>query len=138
MRDELQQLAVSLGIEKQVHLLGFRSDVMSVMQAADLVVLPSIAKEGLGLVLVEAALLDKVTIGSNAPGIDEAIQDGVTGLLVPPGDAAALAEKLALLLDDSALRCQMGAAGHTRAVQMFSQSAMVDQFEAIYRELAGR
>lgn len=138
MTEQLQQQAAALGIADRVRLLGFRRDVMSVMQAADVVVLPSIAKEGLGLVLVEAALLEKPTIGSNAPGIDEAVQGGVTGLLVAPGDAAALAEGLALLLGDAALRSQMGQAGRQRALQMFTQEAMVDQFEAIYRELVAQ
>jgi glycosyltransferase involved in cell wall biosynthesis len=138
MLGELQQLAASLGIGDRVRLLGFRSDVISIMNAADLVVLPSVAKEGLGLVLVEAALLDKATIGSNAPGIDEAIQDGVTGLLVPPADADALAGQIGMLLGDPDLRRRMGAAGHARALRMFSQNAMVDQFESIYRELARR
>jgi glycosyltransferase involved in cell wall biosynthesis len=138
MAEQLQLQAVELGIKEQVRLLGFRRDVMSVMQASDVVVLPSIAKEGLGLVLVEAALLEKPAIGSNAPGIDEAVLDGVTGLLVPPGDAAALADSLAVLLDDAALRSQMGQAGRKRALQMFTQEAMVDQFEAIYRELAAK
>lgn len=135
MTEQLQQQAAELGIADRVRLLGFRRDVMSVMQAADVVVLPSIAKEGLGLVLVEAALLEKPTLGSNAPGIDEALQDGVTGLLVPPGNATALAECLAMLLDNAELRRQMGQAGRERALQMFTQEAMVDQFEAIYREL---
>lgn len=138
MAEQLQQQAAALGIAGRVRLLGFRRDVMSVMQAADIVVLPSIAKEGLGLVLVEAALLEKPTIGSNAPGIDEAVEDGVTGLLVAPGDATALAERLALLLGDAVLRCQMGQAGRERALQMFTQEAMVDQFEAIYRELVAQ
>jgi glycosyltransferase involved in cell wall biosynthesis len=138
MAEQLQQQAAALGIADRVRLLGFRRDVMSVMQAADVVVLPSIAKEGLGLVLVEAALLEKPTIGSNAPGIDEAVQDGVTGLLVTPGDATALAEGLTLLLGDAALCSKMGQAGRQRALQMFTQEAMVDQFEAIYRELVAQ
>lgn len=133
--NELQKQARQLGISKQVRLLGFRQDVMSVMNSADVVVLPSIAKEGLGLVLVEAALLQKPTIGSNLPGIDEAVQDGVTGLLVPPCNAEALADKLAFLLDNATLRRQMGIAGQKRAQLEFSQSAMVDSFEAIYKEL---
>lgn len=136
MLDILQQQVTALGIGKQVRLLGFRPDVMSVMNAADVVVLPSIAKEGLGLVLVEAALLEKPTIGSNAPGIDEVIQDGVTGLLVPVADPATLAEKLILLLGNPKLRHQMGVAGRQRASQLFSQTTMVDQFEALYREIS--
>lgn len=135
---ELQQQAIRLGVGDQVRLLGFRQDVMSVMNAADVVVLPSVAKEGLGLVLVEAALLEKPTIGSNAPGIDEAIENSVTGLLVPPGDPAALAEKLVLLLGDARLRHQLGQAGRKRALRMFSQEAMVSGFENIYQELMER
>lgn len=135
MLEALQKQSSELEIADQVRLLGFRSDVMSVMQAADVVVLPSIAKEGLGLVLVEAALLEKPTIGSNAPGIDEAVQDGTTGLLVEPGNAEALAVQLARLLDDVVLRRQMGQAGRERALRMFSQESMVDGFEALYREL---
>lgn len=138
MREALQREAEELGIAAQVRLLGFRQDVISVMNAADVVVLPSIAKEGLGLVLVEAALLEKPTIGSNAPGIDEAVQDGVTGLLVPPADATALAEQLAVLLDNAELRTKLGQAGRVRAVRMFSQAAMVDGCEALYRELVVR
>lgn len=138
MRDALQREAEKLGIAAQVRLLGFRQDVISIMNAADVVVLPSIAKEGLGLVLVEAALLEKPTIGSDAPGIDEAIQNDVTGLLVPPGDAAALAEQLTVLLEDTALRTKLGQAGRARAERIFSQAAMVDGCEALYRELVAR
>lgn len=138
-REELQRAAQRLGIADRVRLLGFRRDVISVMNAADLVVLPSVAKEGLGLVLVEAALLEKATVGSNAPGIDEALQDGVSGLLAPPGDPSGLAERLERLLRDEPLRRQMGHAGRERALQVFSQQAMVDGFEALYAELtAGR
>lgn len=128
----LEQQAADKGVADRIRLLGFRSDVMSVMNAADVVVLPSVAKEGLGLVLVEAALLEKPTIGSNAPGIDEAIQDGVTGLLVPPGNAAALADALSKLLENPALCRKLGVAGRERAVAMFSQAAMVSGFESLY------
>lgn len=134
--DELRRTAAELGIAERVCLLGFREDVISVMNAMDVVVLPSIAKEGLGLALVEAALLEKPTIGSNAPGIDEALEDGVTGLLTPPGNAAALAEKLALLLDDVELRRRMGTAGRSRALRLFSMQAMCDRMEEIYDDLA--
>lgn len=138
MFDELRRMATDLGIAERVCLLGFRSDVISVMNAMDIVVLPSVAKEGLGLALVEAALLEKPAIGSDAPGIDEAIADGVTGLLTPPGDAAALAEKLALLLENAELRQKMGAAGRERALELFSMQGMCDRMELIYRELTVR
>lgn len=134
-RELLQQMSVELGICDRVHLLGFRDDVMSVMNAADLVILPSVAKEGLGLALVEAALLEKPTIGSNAPGIDEALLDGLTGILVPPADSAALSVGMASLLDDPELRKRLGRAGRERALKIFSQQAMVDGFDSLYREI---
>lgn len=135
---DLRARAAQLGIAEHVRLLGFRRDAMSVMNAADVVVLPSIAKEGLGLVLVEAALLQKPTVGSNAPGIDEVISDGTTGLLAVPGNAVDLAEKLARLFDDAAMRQRFGTAGREKALRLFSQEAMIDGFEAVYRELLQR
>lgn len=135
MGDLLRGLAEGLGVGDRIHLLGFRSDAVAVMNAADVAVLPSIAKEGLGLVLVEAALLEKPAVASNAPGIDEALQDGVSGLLVPPGDPQGLAEALDRLLADGDLRRRMGEAGRRRALTTFTIPAMTDGVETVYREL---
>jgi len=131
----LRDLARSLGIGDRVHLLGFRSDAIQIINCLDILILPSIAKEGLGLALVEAALLGKPTIASNAPGIDEALQDGVSGILVPPGDPAHLAAALERLLADPGLRIRMGEAGRQRALTTFTVPAMTDQVEALYYEL---
>ncbi|MBI5483689.1 MAG: glycosyltransferase [Deltaproteobacteria bacterium] len=135
MLDELRELAGSLGIAERVHLLGFRSDAIQLINTMDILILPSIAKEGLGLALVEAALLGKPTIASNAPGIDEALQDGVSGILVPPGNPSELASALERLLADPALRMRMGEAGRKRALETFTVPAMTDQVEALYYEL---
>jgi glycosyltransferase involved in cell wall biosynthesis len=135
MTGELQHLAADLGVAENIHLLGFRSDAAAVMNAMDIVVLPSIAKEGLGLALVEAAILEKPTVASNAPGIDEALMDGVSGILVPPGNPEQLAEALDRLLADRELRKRMGVAGHRRALEKFTIPAMTDGVEAVYREL---
>jgi glycosyltransferase involved in cell wall biosynthesis len=135
MGEQLRGLATELGIASRIHLLGFRPDAIAVMNAMDLVVLPSIAKEGLGLVLIEGALLKKATIASNAPGIDEALVDGVTGLLVQPGSPEHLAQALDRLLTDSGLRESMGEAGRLRALSTFTIPAMTDGVEAVYREL---
>lgn len=135
MHDNLMQIAKDLGIGNMVHLLGYREDVLSVMNSMDIVVLPSIAKEGLGLVLVEAALLGIPTIGSDSPGIDEAVQDGVSGFLVPSGNTEKLAEKIIELLIDQTLRMRLGEAGKIRAHNLFSLEAMTDSTEAVYREM---
>lgn len=135
MVNDLKRLAAELGVAERIHLLGFRSDAVAIMNAMDVLVLPSIAKEGLGLVLVEAALLEKPTVASNAPGINEALEDGVSGLLVPPGDPGQLAGALDRLLSDSTLRTRMGQAGRQRALTTFTIPAMTDAVEAVYREL---
>lgn len=136
-REELEALAGTLGVADKVRFLGFRTDAVDVMQLMDVVVLPSVAKEGLGLALVEGGFLGKATVGSNCPGIDEVVLDGETGLLVPPGDSAALAEALGRLLADPELRARCGRAGRARAEELFTLQAMAARAEAIYRDLLG-
>ncbi len=138
LRDMLLEQARQLGIAERVHFLGFRGDAVSLMNCAEVVVLPSVAKEGLGLALIEAALLGKPTIGSDAPGIDEVIDDGTTGLLVPPADDAALADALRRLLGDAALRQRLGEAGRVRAAARFTVAAMTDACEAAYADVLQR
>ena len=138
LRDMLREQARQLGIGDRVHFLGFRRDAVSLMNCAEIVVLPSISKEGLGLALIEAELLGKPTIGSDAPGIDEVIEDEVAGLLVPPADDAALAGALHRLLADSALRQRLGAAGRERAGTRFTVEAMTDACETAYAEVLAR
>lgn len=135
MAGELRKQAEDLNIGQQVILTGFRADAVALMNAADVAVLPSVAKEGLGLVLVEAALLEKPTVASNAPGIDEALDDGVSGLLVPPGNPEGLAGALDRLLGDRDLCRSMGQAGRQRALELFTVPAMGGAVEAVYREL---
>ena len=139
MRERLERLACDLGIADRVRLPGYRSDAMSLMNLMDVVVLPLVAKEGLGLVLVEAALLGKPTVASDAPGVTEALAVNQTGLVFPPGDAEALAERLDRLLSDAALREQLGSAGRERALRVFTLDAMAARIEGLYNELlAGR
>ncbi len=138
LKEPLTELSASLGIASRVHFLGYREDVMEIVNACDVAVLSSIAKEGLGLVLVEAALLGKPVVASNAPGIDEAVLNGETGVLVPPGDTSALATALNQLLSDPALRQRMGTAGKARALETFSVKSMTDRIEEVYREVINK
>ena len=135
LRARLAQLAARLHISDRVHFLGYRDDAAALMQVCDVIVLPSVAKEGLGLCLIEAAFLGKPTVGSRAPGIKEAIADGQTGLLVPPGDWKALAQALDKLLSSPQLRAALGAAGKQRAHQVFSMEAHTRAIEQLYRRL---
>jgi len=135
-RAEALQLQVDdLGIGSNVILLGYRNDAIALMNASDCVILPSLGKEGLPLVLLEAALLGRPAICSNIPGNNEVVIDGTTGLLFPPGDTDALADSIDLLLSDRELSGRMGAAARCRAMTEFTIEAMTDRMESVYRDL---
>jgi len=133
--DSLRRQAEEAGVGQRAVLLGYRSDAVAIMNAVDCVLLPSLGKEGLPLVLLEAALLGKPAICSNIPGNNEVVLDGLTGLLFPPGDAAALADRIDVLLADKEQRRRMGDAARERAEREFTIEAMTDRVELLYRRL---
>jgi L-malate glycosyltransferase len=137
-RETLISLAEELGVSQRVRLLGYRNDAVSLMNAADVVMLPSLCKEGLPLVLLEAALLGKPAICSNIPGNNEVVLDGETGLLFPPGDAESLATQIDLLVSDQKLRSKMGLAARSRAQGLFTIEAMTDRMVDLYRDVADK
>ena len=104
------------------------------MQVCDLVVLPSVTIEGLGICLIEAAMLRKPVVGSDAPGVREALVDGETGLLAAPGDSADLAAKIAHILGDPGLAADMGERGRERALEKFTVERITDTIESVYLE----
>ncbi len=106
--------------------------------AADVVVSPSIYLDGFVLVNLEAMAASKPTVTTCFGGPPEVVQDGVTGFVINPFDTAAFAEKLHLLLTDSALAAQMGAAGYQRAVTHFSLARFVADMEQVYYDAIAR
>jgi glycosyltransferase involved in cell wall biosynthesis len=129
---ELRRLADALGIAHRVHFLGFRSDIPALMRASALVVHSSIAAEPFGRTVVEGMLAERPVVASRAGGPCEIIEDRVSGILVPPGDPAALAAALGELIDDHSFASRIAAAGRVRAQTKFSLEPMID---AIRREL---
>lgn len=113
---------------------GFRQDMDEVYRQAHIVCLPSL-REGLPTVLIEAAAAGRPIVASDVPGCREVVEDGVNGLLVPPGDPAALAGALAKLAGDPALRQQMGAAGRNIAVSRFSNDKVIAATLDVYSNL---
>ena len=103
---------------------------LRLLAAADVFALPS-HEEGFGLVYVEAALLGVPSVGCAAGGVPEVIEDGRTGLLVPPGDERALACALERLRDAPALRAQLGAAARERALAEFGAALMVQRYRRL-------
>jgi glycosyltransferase involved in cell wall biosynthesis len=114
-----------------VELTGFVADVASQLAAADVVALPS-RNEGLGSVLLDAMDQGKPIVASRVGGIPELVADGDNGLLVPPGDAHALAAAIRTLHGDRALVAAMGERGRLRA-RLYTPARMVDRYEQIYR-----
>jgi glycosyltransferase involved in cell wall biosynthesis len=94
--------------------------------------------EGLGTSILDAMAASKAVVGTTAGGIPEAVEHGVTGLLVPPHNAGALAEAMLRLLKDEPLRRRMGKAGFDRVRTRFNVERMVDQTLAVYERVAGR
>jgi L-malate glycosyltransferase len=128
---ELEQRVKHLHIEKHVLLTGFRSDVLGIIKGADLFVMSS-ETEGLGTSLLDAMAAGKACVGTRAGGISEVIGDGETGVLVSPRDSDALADAVARLLEDAALRKRMGEAGLSRVKAQFSVEKMVQETLAAY------
>lgn len=120
-----------------VELWGYRSDMHAVLPLASVVVLPSY-REGLPKVLIEAAACGRAVVTTDVPGCRDAIEPGVSGLLVPAKDAVALATAIAELLTDKQ-RCQaMGAAGRKLAEQAFDVNSVAEQHLAVYADLLAK
>jgi glycosyltransferase involved in cell wall biosynthesis len=134
LEDYLRDLAAEVGVAERVHVLGPRPDVPSLMQALDAFAMPSIW-EGFGIVLLEAMAAGLPIVASRVATIPEVVVDGETGLLVPAGDAGALAEALATLADDPQRAQTMGVAGRERLRRYFSIDKMVGDTELLYREV---
>jgi glycosyltransferase involved in cell wall biosynthesis len=117
-----------------VEFAGFVPDVRQRLAQADVLVMPSLS-EGLGVAVLEAMAMGKPVVASNTGGLPEAVADGETGLLVPPGNAEALAGALLALLEDPDRAQAMGKAGRRRAVDHFDRRVIVDRMLSLYREV---
>ena len=126
-----------LHLDKHVLLLGFRPDVLSLHKAFDVFVMSSVT-EGLGTSILDAMASSRPVVATSAGGIPEIVQDGETGILVPPRDHEAMADAIVRLLKDEALRRQMGAAGLSLASARFSAERMVQETLQVYQRVALR
>lgn len=125
------------GLSGQVRLAGFREDLPRLLPCLDLVVHPAVM-EGLGVSLLQASCAGVPIVASRVGGIPEAVRDGVTGLLVEPGNPIELAEAIRRLLRDQTLAKRMGRAGRELVAREFSADIMVQGNLRVYQELVGR
>ena len=131
--DALHDIAREQGVERHVIFTGRRDDIPAVTAAFDVAVLPSY-REAQGLTILEAMALSRPVVASNVGGIPEMIEDGVTGLLVPPHDPPALAGAIVRLLRDHQLADMIGRAGHDLVHDRFCVQLMVNAVEDLYDE----
>ncbi|HEB85227.1 MAG TPA: glycosyltransferase family 1 protein [Bacteroidetes bacterium] len=135
LRDELEARAGRPDLAGRVRFLGRVESVEEAFAAADLAMLTS-SREGLGLVLMEAARASLPAVVTDVGGMPEVVEDGVTGRVLPPGDAGALAEAARELLADEALRRSMGEAARARFLERYELTAYLARWEEIYRSIA--
>jgi phosphatidyl-myo-inositol dimannoside synthase len=138
-RPALVRLAEELGISEDVTFLGWvpNTELPPYYRAASVSVIPSL-EEGFGIPAAEAMGCEVAVVASDAGGLPEVVENGVTGLVVPRGDSAALAKAIGSLLADPELRRQMGQAGRARALRLFDWDRTAEQFEELYSEIAAR
>lgn len=131
----LQAYARGLGVEDAVRFLGFVSPVARAFENAAITVVPSLG-EGFGMVALEAMERARPVIVSAVGGLPEIVADGVTGLVVPPADAEALADAIVSLAGDLPRAAAMGDAGRVRALAEFTPRRCVERTESLYRGTA--
>ncbi len=134
LRPLLEERVKQLGLQEKVFFLGIRTDIPKILAEAGLFVLSS-DWEGLPLTVLEAMASGKPVVATKAGGIPEAVENRVTGILVPPKDAKALAQAILELLTDSDLCLRLGEAGQKRVRNCFDIKKTVKEYESLYLKL---
>lgn len=130
---ELLHRVQQAGVKAHLRITGFRSDVPDLVGAIDVLVHTSVRPEPFGRVILEGMLAGKAVVAAAAGGVPELVQPGITGVLVPPGDATALAEAVLALLREQATREAMGERAKQWVRERFGLQRHVTEFEALYR-----
>lgn len=129
--DSLSDATRSALGDPHVHAVGLQADVAPLLALMDVLALPSY-REGFGMALIEAAAMEVPVVATRIPGCVDAVEEGVTGLLVEPQRSGPLAAALRELFANPARRQAMGAAARTRVVERFRQEALWDELVAFY------
>src|SRR5574337_22889 len=137
LQRELEQLGESLGLDGRLCFAGFQEDIFPYLDAMDLFVLASV-DEGFGIVLLEAMACGKPIVATRVDGPPEIVEDGRTGLLVPPKDPDAMAKALVELLKDPKRRAYMGKQGQERIETVFGVDSQMRTLIGLYDQLLSR
>jgi glycosyltransferase involved in cell wall biosynthesis len=133
MRAELEGLARRLGCSDAVRFLGYRRDLTAIAAASDAALLTS-DNEGTPVALIEAGAAARPAVATDVGGVSHIVDEG-SGLLAPPGDAEAIASRMARLAEDPALRRRMGAHARERVRERFGAARLLADIDGLYTEL---
>ncbi len=134
LREQLEQQAKNLGLARQAHFLGLRSDIPEVLGAMDVFVLSS-DYEGSPLSVIEAMASGLPIVSTAAGGVPDLFESGREGFMVQPGDVHGLSCSMAFLLGNRKARQSLGMAAARRAKEHFDVSTMVQEYERLYENL---
>ncbi|HET6965641.1 MAG TPA: glycosyltransferase [Acidimicrobiales bacterium] len=137
-RAELELEIQRRSLEGRVRLLGERRDIIPLLAACDVYVRPGVVEGFVGITVLEAQSIGIPVVGFDTLDLREAIEQDVSGLLVPNRDIGGMARAIRRLLDDPELRRRLGRAGRDMVRSKFSLQTIVDNLESLYQELAGR
>jgi glycosyltransferase involved in cell wall biosynthesis len=132
LRTELEEYVRRSQLSAHVRFMGIVKDIRCVLRLADIFILPSRYREGLGLAILEAMQHGLAVIATRIGGVPELVDDGVTGTLVTPNDPRILAQAIRILADDKKLRSQIGESGKKKVDRLFRVERMVAQIESLY------
>jgi len=134
-RQELTAKIAQEPWKNHVTLLGHSSDVPNVLASLDVLVLPSYAHEGIPQIILQAQAMSRAIVATTVGGIPEVVTDNLTGLLVPPRNPEALAEKISTLLHDPALRTRLGKSARQSIEQHHTVDAMGHRLLSLYQQI---
>jgi glycosyltransferase involved in cell wall biosynthesis len=132
---EVRQLPGQLGVKDNVEFTGFRSDIKHAIAELDLLVHASTKGEPFGQVIIEGMAAGKPVVATNGGGVPEIVEDGQTGILVPMGDAGAMADAICQMLSDPARAKAMGIRARQRVADHFTLEQTARRVEAVYAEI---
>ena len=138
LRDQLEDLAVKLGVAHAIEWAGARRDIPDCLASLDIALAPSVYPESFGRSVIEAQAVGVPVVASRLGALGEVIEDGATGLLVTPGDPGELAAAIGRLLEDEPLRHRLARQARQRVEDAFHLDQMVEKTLEVYRDCLER
>jgi glycosyltransferase involved in cell wall biosynthesis len=135
---ELQQLARSKGLDGRLVFTGVRDDVARLLSATDVYVKPGVVEGFVGITVLEALAVGKPVVAFETEDVKLALTDGETGLIVPNGDVARLADRIRYLLDNPSVGARLGQAGQQLVLERFDFGVLARRLEAFYQRVLER